>query len=548
MSNPTRPDPSYSNVRLTRSNYNRRGHLLSVFNKDKSRNVRDSQLSKVEKRREPAIDEAPIGSSDEESEENGDQDIDIDLGETVERKAAAPGILRLDDRFADDGGGDAAALQRSGRGSLTFKQNGDGSVLDSPQKKSRTRPSSAMDGQSDSEDNKSDLFGLWGSSQQSKRRKSNQFGSRNRSFNKAPSSSAPSEPPSSSQNKRPKSNSRQGKKKKSKTLEKKSDFQMPRDIDISSPPQKARGKASTSKDPPPLPDSIRTDIDLLVQDDVSSLSSPLDSLSPPSSAFNFELSQAESSLPAKEDDEAPTRPKPSVCPMCKQEVDPEALMRFEAQSRRRFRDQMTFCDSHQVATAENERKIKGYPIVDWNTFDERIQGHFDDLEKLLVPESSSYYRDLLADDLKAGRAKNFRLTLAGGGLENISCGYYGTRGSGKMYRNLFIYKSFRDMAKTNHYRLQAVTTHFGHKLSSLAVVDNVVKAAGVAGYAQSVLVPELAVRLVKEDLSVDDESARQILRDSIGVGEKLNAQQNDVIPIPKELEEEQKENRANAIL
>lgn len=104
------------------------------------------------------------------------------------------------------------------------------------------------------------------------------------------------------------------------------------------------------------------------------------------------------------------------------------------------------------------------------------------------------------------------------------------------------------MTNANLYRLQAVTTHFGHRLSRLAAVDNIVKAAGIAGYAQAVLVPELAVRLVKEDLSVDDESARQILRDSIGVGEKLNAQQNDVVPIPKELEEEQKENRENVIV
>ena len=451
MSNPTRPDSSYSSVRLTRSNYNRPGHLLSVFNKDKSRNGQDSQPSKVEKRREPAIDEAPIGSSDEESEENGHyQDIDIDFGETAKRKAAAPGISRLDDKFADNHGGDAAPRRRSGRGSLSLKQNRDGSELDSSLGKNGTRPLSAMDGQTDSEDNKSELFDLWGSSQQSKRRKPNQFGSRSRSFNKAPSSSAPSEPSSSSQSNKPKSNSQKGKKKgKNKSPEKKTDFQMPKEIDMSSPPRRDHTKESTFKGPP-LPDNIRIDIGLLLQDDdESSLSSSLDSLSPPSSTFNFELSQADSALPPKEDNEVETQPKSSLCSMCKQEVDPEALMRFEAQPRRRFRDQLTFCDSHQVATAENERESKGYPVVDWDTFDERIQCHFSDLEKVLVPETSSYYRELLVGDLKAGKAKNFRLTLSGDGLENISCGYYGTRGSGKMYKNLFHIQNLQGMTNVN---------------------------------------------------------------------------------------------------
>jgi hypothetical protein len=35
--------------------------------------------------------------------------------------------------------------------------------------------------------------------------------------------------------------------------------------------------------------------------------------------------------------------------------------------------------------------------------------------------------------MKSGQAKNFRLTLDGDGLEKITCGYYGTKGAGKMY-------------------------------------------------------------------------------------------------------------------
>jgi hypothetical protein len=78
---------------------------------------------------------------------------------------------------------------------------------------------------------------------------------------------------------------------------------------------------------------------------------------------------------------------------------------------------------------------------------------------------------------------------------------------------------------------------FSLKLRRLSTDDPTLKDAGVAGYAQEVLVPELAVQLVKEDMGVSDEAARQILRDSIDLGEKLNPALNDYVPFPDEAEE-----------
>jgi hypothetical protein len=86
-------------------------------------------------------------------------------------------------------------------------------------------------------------------------------------------------------------------------------------------------------------------------------------------------------------------------------------------------------------------------------------------------------------------------------------------------------------------RLQVLTDRFAVKLRRLATSDRIVKQAGVVGYAQSVLVPELAVRLVKEDMGVDDDAARQILRESISLGEKLNPALDDEVPIPEDLAE-----------
>lgn len=123
---------------------------------------------------------------------------------------------------------------------------------------------------------------------------------------------------------------------------------------------------------------------------------------------------------------------PSLCPWCKKEVDPALLMLFEAQPKRRLREQQKFCASHQQDTAEREWESRKYPTIDWDVFDERVQKHFSDLELLLVPDFPSYFRNILAESLKKGEAKNFRLTLAGDGLETISCGYYGTKGAAKM--------------------------------------------------------------------------------------------------------------------
>lgn len=79
-----------------------------------------------------------------------------------------------------------------------------------------------------------------------------------------------------------------------------------------------------------------------------------------------------------------------------------------------------------------------------------------------------------------------------------------------------------------------MTTRFSRKLRRLAADDNIVKKAGVVPYAQAVLVPELAMRLVKEDMGVDDDAARVIIRESIEIGEKVNFEPNDTVPIPAE--------------
>lgn len=63
---------------------------------------------------------------------------------------------------------------------------------------------------------------------------------------------------------------------------------------------------------------------------------------------------------------------------------------------------------------------------------------------------------------------------------------------------------------------------FASKLRQQASSDPVMASRGVSSYVQSVLVPELATLLVMDDMLVDDEAAREILRQSVNLGELLS--------------------------
>ena len=72
-------------------------------------------------------------------------------------------------------------------------------------------------------------------------------------------------------------------------------------------------------------------------------------------------------------------------------------------------------------------------------------------------------------------------------------------------------------------------TSFASRIRRLAASDKLISSAGVAGYVQGVLAPELAVMLVMEDMHVDEDEARMILKESAGIGNLLNEEEDEVI-------------------
>lgn len=81
-------------------------------------------------------------------------------------------------------------------------------------------------------------------------------------------------------------------------------------------------------------------------------------------------------------------------------------------------------------------------------------------------------------------------------------------------------------------------SRFAPKLRRLAASDMLISSGGVSRYVQAVLVPELAVLLVTDDMRVDEEKAREVLRDSVDIGNLLNEEEDEIItdPTPEERE------------
>lgn len=527
MAEQRKRESSYASTRLTHSNY-RGGPPLTRINGQRiahnSRQV-EEQAPKLKEKPvyEPATDDEPERSTEE--EDVGGDISDGDFGDYAgDMRSLHMSGLSMRERIEADN--EAAERNREG---ASQQRNGNAA--------GRKRANGSDDAGNDEEE----MFPGLSQSQRSKRQKSRTYGSK-QNFNTTTSSTPASGDPMSIPN------SQRDAKAEEQSTENKEEvgFKFPMDIDLGSPPPrtKARSKTKSKRDvkvngaSPKAThpnDTISSSSlaassgknDWLFETDGSSLSTPLSSAD---SSFILELSQVDARLKSVADSEDEPQPIQSLCPVCNEEVDPELLQAFRSKPRQRIRDQMRFCESHQQTTAEKQWRERGYPTIDWNNFDERIQAHFADIEQLLVPDSPSYYHNVLVSALKSGKARNFRLTLAGDALETISCGYYGTRGATVMYVFLHLFLEYL----LTRSRLQALTIRFSHKIRRQAARDQIINKAGVVGYTQSVLVPELAMRLVKEDMGVGDDTARQIMRDSINIGEALNADPNDVVPVPAE--------------
>lgn len=202
-------------------------------------------------------------------------------------------------------------------------------------------------------------------------------------------------------------------------------------------------------------------------------------------------------MPANDEHDEP------VCPMCGEAVEQALLDKFSKNKVMTINQQHRFCNHHKAKTARQTWVDRGYPDINWSRLDERIAEHHKYLEGILNG-GASHFSALFGKNVKAGKNKTLLKTD-----QNLTPGYYGSRGARVMTENLI--------------------DHFSSLLRKIAVQDRLVSARGHTAFVQFVLVPELAVRLIMEDMDVPAESARTIMEESQRVGDLLNEEEDDVI-------------------
>lgn len=193
------------------------------------------------------------------------------------------------------------------------------------------------------------------------------------------------------------------------------------------------------------------------------------------------------------------KPTAAVCPWCGQEVDKASLETFAKGKRLNVRMQTRFCQQHTKSTAKTTWEERGYPEIKWESMESRFKKHHDFLLGI-IDGNPSYFRSIHAKNVAEGKARSLKKE------ENLNPGYYGPHGFNVMCDYL--------------------VKEFSERLKAKAVEDRVIAGRGSPAFIQSVLVPELGVRLIMDDMYVDEDEARVVLSDSKVLGELVQDAEN----------------------
>ncbi|CAG8975684.1 hypothetical protein HYALB_00007887 [Hymenoscyphus albidus] len=216
------------------------------------------------------------------------------------------------------------------------------------------------------------------------------------------------------------------------------------------------------------------------------------------------LSDDDFDLPVFKKAESDNEDSPSAsqprCPFCRHIVDAAVLRKFQGMT---TREQEKFCQIHQKDDAKAEWDKLGFPKINWTNLDSRINKHHAFVRKLINGQDSHYRAELQAK-VDEGKDRNLLKATA-----NLTPGYYGGRGLRILSENIM--NKHTDLIKKR------------------APKDTLMSARGVTGFVQSVLVPEVAVLLIKEDMKISIEEARDLLAESARMGELVHEEMREVL-------------------
>lgn len=128
------------------------------------------------------------------------------------------------------------------------------------------------------------------------------------------------------------------------------------------------------------------------------------------------------------------------CPFCKQPLEKDFLEEHTNINRRlSIRQQAQFCKAHKKRTAEEEWAKRQYPKIDWPNFHNYLNSFHDVLDDILQQRKNSFFRNAFEDVVRNRKNKTTRTVREGlldeNRIEELTPGYYGSRGARLMYVN-----------------------------------------------------------------------------------------------------------------
>lgn len=228
----------------------------------------------------------------------------------------------------------------------------------------------------------------------------------------------------------------------------------------------------------------------------------LDNYQPRSDLGGFDMSIDETPADKKK---RVLGPGQVFCPMCDEMVDAESLEAFSKGKRMTIARQTKFCLAHKKKAAQKVWDDNGYPDIDWEQLEKRVADHRSFVESL-IRGASSHFGTLHEEKIETGKNRTIFKTE-----EYATPGYYGLRGMSVL--------------------TETIVETFSSLLRERAPSDKLISARGYTAYVQSVLVPELSVKLIQEDMGdISAEQARTIMQESRAIGELLNDERPESQP------------------
>lgn len=201
--------------------------------------------------------------------------------------------------------------------------------------------------------------------------------------------------------------------------------------------------------------------------------------------------------------------------MCKAIVDRAFLESFTPAGRRmRSREALRFCEAHNERSAQNRWGDAQYPVIDWDVLDDRLAALDYVVEEIIEKRRPSTYRQELEKKLASHKGRHFLRDTEAGSSRDSTPGYYGSKGARRM--------------------MEYILNTFGRKLRKESSRDSIFGAVGISGFVQIVLIPEVACCLVMEDMEMEEEQARAILKESAEMGELVNAEEEEEVVLVEE--------------